>query len=185
MLPAGGGGVGVVGSVCKRCQWCCSRGGDFSKSFLPSSWSSRHQENTEMGWLSSQACAGWCTRNQHFYNGSRFPSPRESQQLLGVSDSLTDHCKSPCWILKRQLMDILMTQHESVQLGTESGSPNIPMKLFLWRLQSALERFKVLTRIIQWWYQCWHDTVPMWPGTSPFRDTLHIFGSHTEIWTGI
>lgn len=26
-----------------------------------------------------------------FYNGSRFPNPRESQQLLGVSDSLTDH----------------------------------------------------------------------------------------------
>lgn len=26
-----------------------------------------------------------------FYNGSRYPNPRESQQLLGVSDSLTDH----------------------------------------------------------------------------------------------
>lgn len=78
-----------------------------------------------------------------------------------------------CWVLKMQLMDILVTQHESVQLRTESGSPNIPMKLFLWRLQSALQRFKVLTsRIIQWWYQFWHDTLPMWPGTGPLRGTL-------------
>ena len=163
--------------VRNRCQWCWSQGVGDNFQKLPGkqldNWvSEEHRKRLAwqpgLCWLMDQK---WAL--SRMYNGSRYANPKEPQQQLGVSDFLTVLWKHECRILKTQLMDLLVTQHESVQLRTESGSPNIPMKLFLWRLQSALRRFKVLTsRIIQWWYQFWHDAVPMWPGTSPFRGTL-------------
>lgn len=140
VLPAGGGGVGVVGSVCVR---DASDAAAREEEIFPrASWQAvgdpgirRAQKRDDLAARAARADSGWCTGISTFYNGSRFPNPRESQQLLGVSDSLIGDSmaclKSPCWILKMQVMDILVTQHESVQLRTESGSPNIPMKLFL------------------------------------------------------
>lgn len=68
VLPAVWQGVGVVNSLCvidasdaEAREWEI-----IFQSCLASSWTTGYQKNTESGWLGSQSCVGWRTRNQHF-----------------------------------------------------------------------------------------------------------------------